>query len=188
MPKPSLFDRWQARAAGVLALVGTAVAIWTQIPRSPVDGRHQVERVEAAYAEMGVHFGKAPERTVTLFDDVRGRHDVLLYPDGCTVRQRTDVIGRMRTLLEFDPMREATGEVKASHLVLPVLYAAGQSPGPGRCVASHPDAPRSDWGRRISACVVELIYTWADTCQAVAHVDTCRGSMVQSPRFTRCVH
>jgi len=207
--KPSLFDRWHARAAGVLALVATAIGIWSQLPQPVLDGKAEVARLELSLAEMGRHFGEEPEQHVTLFDDARGRSAVESYADGCTALIRRDPSGQVRTRLVMDLTREASAQagpvdtetpmfqwgpreianVFAGALVGPV-DAAQQSPGPGRCVAYHADAPRTDWGQRLDKCRVELVYTYDGGvgCVAVAIVDTCNGSMVRGPVFTRCVH
>ena len=171
----------------VLTVAGLTFAWyrWVHDPQAALQRHLQ----QTAVIEYGQHIAEAADSVAVLFDDVRGKLTVSVYPDGCTLIARMHRgKARTRLILDLDKQEALHDSASRAAWLVPVVEASG-----GRCLNPHP-GPFDTWYGERRGCAVQVWRRWRDGCEHWQWLDSCRNvwdsNTDGSPRvsWTRCTH
>lgn len=141
--------------------------------------------LQASVNEYNTHIAEAPETSVMLMDDIRGKLWAQRYGDGCIVIARSRN-GRVRSKLILDLERD-DNEKKHTHWGLPVVEARG------RCLNPHYGQFTSWYGERRGDWI-QVYRQWPDRCQHFQWYDAPHNYWDSNPdgtpkvTWTNCSH
>lgn len=181
---------WSISCLAGILVIGAAVIGYDRYLQEPVQRIVGNPELEAQEREFQNHFGETPSSEEEIFDDERGRLQIIYYPsDGCLLVRRNQRDQWVRDSQEAAPPPAGPDEevVAVTSAGFVPLQSGDGCPRKGACLDQHPGEFKS-WKGGKSGCWIKVWRRWKDGCKHYQWFNECDGNWDREKNWACCVH